>query len=505
MNSTKRVFYNTLSQYIRTVIAVVVTLYTSRIVLHNLGVDDYGIYNLVAGVIALLSFFSDSLSTTTQRYLSFNQGRGDQSMMNKIFNNSVFTQTVISFVLCIALYLCTPIVFGSMLNIPPNRIGAAKAVYYFMILSLFANFQSTPYKAALIAHENIVYASIVQILDALLKIPIAVSLIYISQDKLIWYSGLSFCIVLMNFFFYFAYCFIKYDECKSLKIRDFDISLFKDMFSFMWWMIYSSGCVAARTQGIAIFLNRAFTTAVNAAYGIGQQVAGQFAFLSNALTTAMRPLIIRAEGAGDRDKMFRLCEISCKMAFILLGCVSIPAIIHMDDLLSLWLVDVPQYAIMFCQYFLIACWIDELTLSLMFANQAVGNVKVYSLWVNTIKITTIPLTWLLLKLGYGPDVVMIGYVLIETICMISRLVFLRINIKLNVRQFIRNVISPVIIPVATTICVSIYISYYLHGWLSLINFVISPILLILLLFLIGLNSEEKTIIYSLIHKKRNEN
>ena len=505
MNSTKRVFYNTLSQYVRTVIAVVVTLYTSRIVLHNLGVDDYGIYNLVAGVIALLSFFSDSLSTTTQRYLSFNQGRGDQMMMNKIFNNSVFTQTVISLILCAILALCTPFVFDSLLNIPKERVDAAKAVYYFMIFSLFVNFQSTPYKAALIAHENIVYASIIQILDAILKIPIAISLIYISQDKLIWYSGLSFGIVLMNFFFYYFYCVFKYEECKKLNLKDFDKLLFKDMFSFMWWMIYSSGCVAARTQGIAIFLNRSFTTAVNAAYGIGQQVSGQFAFLSNALTTAMRPLIIRAEGAGDRAKMFRLCEISCKMAFILLGCVSIPAIIHMNDLLSLWLVEVPQYAVMFCQFFLLACWIDELTLSLMFANQAVGNVRVYSLWVNTIKIVTIPLTWILLKFGYGPHMVMIAYVLIETICMLSRLIFLRININLNIKNFTCNVIFPIIIPVFIAICFSSYMGNFISGWQCLINFILTPIVLIILILIMGLRKDERTVIYSLIQKKQNVN
>ena len=173
MNSTKRVFVNTVAQYIRTVIAVVVSLYTSRIVLHNLGVDDYGIYNLVAGVIALLSFFSDSLSTTTQRYLSYNQGKNDNEKLRLIFNNSLLTQTAISFLICSVLLLLTPILFNGGLNIPYERIGAARFVYYFMILSLFFNFESAPYRAALIAHENIAYASLIQIIDALLKMNVS--------------------------------------------------------------------------------------------------------------------------------------------------------------------------------------------------------------------------------------------------------------------------------------------------------------------------------------------
>lgn len=501
MSSSKRVLINTLSQYIRTVISVIVTLYTSRIVLQNLGVDDYGIYNLVAGVIALLSFFSDSLSTTTQRYLSYNQGRNDTLMMKKIFNNSVFTQTLISIVLCSLLAFCTPIVFNRLLNIAPDRIFAAKSVYYFMIASLFANFQSTPYKAALIAHENIVYSSLVQILDALLKIPIAISLIYISQDKLIWYSGMSFGIVSLNLVLYFSYCVLKYPECRGIKLFDFDLQLSKEMFSFMWWMIYSSGCVAARTQGIAILLNRSFSTAVNAAYGIGQQVSGQFMFLSNALTTAMRPLIIRAEGAGNREKMFRLCEITCKLAFILLGCVSIPAIIHMDDLLGIWLVEVPEHTAMFCRYFLTACWIDELTLALMYANQAVGNVKIYSLWVNSIKITTIPIIWLLLKFDYHLSILMLAFVIIESICMISRLVFLKINIHLSIRHFMNNVVYPIIAPIILTAVIVLYVSQYIDGWLCLINFIISPIVLLSMLLLFGLKSDEKSIIRNIITRK----
>ena len=502
MKSSTRVFVNTIIQYVRTIISVVITLYTSRAVLENLGVNDYGIYSLVGGVVTMLSFISNSLSSTTQRYLSFNHGKGDKQLMIKVFNNSIVTQTIISISLCGLLLLFTEPIFNHFLNIEPNRLSAAKIVYFLMIATLFFNLQSTPYLATLIARENILYSTIIQIVDAILKIPIAISLYYISQDKLVWYALCCGLLIVFNYICYYVYCKKHYYECQHFRFSSFDSVLLKEMFSFMGWMIYSTGCVVGRTQGIAILINKFFSTAVNAAYGIGLQVSGQMSFLSNALVTAIRPQIIKAEGSGNRKKTIRLSEMACKFSFVLMGIVTIPSILHMEDLLAIWLLKVPEHAVMFCQYTLLAIWIDQLTFPMSVANAAIGNVRIYSLWVNTIKILTLPIVLILLLMGGTVKNVMEIYVLFETICMLSRLIFLRINIGLNIIKFLKHVITPLIVPTIGTIIVCQGLSLYLQGFYVLLGFCISFIIYSTLFFFIGLMKDERSILVSFIKVKK---
>lgn len=501
MKSSTRVFVNTIVQYTRSILTIIITLYTSRIILENLGVNDYGIYSLVGGVVTMLSFISNSLSTTTQRYLSYNHGKGDKLLLIKVFNNSVITQTIISIILCGILFSFTELIFNNFLNISPERITAAKVVYVLMIVTLFFNLQSTPYLATLIARENIIYSSVIHIVDTIFKIPIAISLYYITKDKLIWYSVCSSLLIIFNFACYYIYCKRHYEECQTFSFKSFDLSLFKEMFSFMGWMIYNTGCVVGRTQGIAILFNKFYSAAINAAYGISLQVSSQMSFLSNALITAIRPQIIKAEGAGNRERTIRLSEMACKFSFFMMSMVSIPAILHMSDLLNIWLVKVPEHAIMFCQFILLAVCLDQLTSPLSVANAAIGNVKVFSLWVNSIKILTLPCAFIALKLGLPIKSIMIIYVTFETICMLSRLILLKIIIQLNIWKYVKNVAIPMLVPVTGTILLCLYISQYFNGWMCLIDFMISFIIYSGLFLVLGLKEDERSIIKSLIKKK----
>jgi Na+-driven multidrug efflux pump len=270
----------------------------------------------------------------------------------------------------------------------------------------------------------------------------------------------------------------------------------------MKWMIYSTGCIVGRTQGIAIIINKFYSTAMNAAYGIGQQVCSQMSFLSNALITAIRPQIIKAEGAGERHRTIRLSEMACKFSFVLMGMVTIPAILHMDDLLSIWLVNVPEHAVMFCQYSLLAFWIDQLTCPMAVANAAIGNVRIYSLWVNTIKLLTVPVVFIALQYGHPVNSIMIIYVIFETVCMLSRLVFLKLNINLRIIQFIKHVVLPLTIPTIVTVFSCIQISDFLSGFSALLNFCISFIIYGCMFLLCGLTNDERSILKSFLIKKR---
>lgn len=450
----------------------------------------------------MLAFIQNNLSLTNVRFLSYYKGRKDEDKLREIFNNSVITQLFLGIVLCVTLYSLTGIIFNHFLNIESERISEAKMVYYFMLGSLFFNFISVPFLSILISRENILYSSIVQIFDAVLKIPVALSLIWISTNKLEWYACWTALIIVLNFILYFSYCTIKFAECKHFSLNKFNINLLKEMFTFMGWNIYGTLCIVGRQQGIAILLNRFYSTVINAAYGIAFQVAAQLNFVANSLTTAINPQIIKAEGMGDRTKMFRLSEISCKFSFLLMSMISIPTYFYMPTILEAWLINVPEYTTMFCRYVLIGIQIDLLSLNLNTANQAIGNVKYYQICLQTIKILTLPFAWLALHYGYSARVVMIIYVSFEAICSIARVLFLHYNVKLSISNYLTRVFLKVLFPFIINISVCTLLSTHLKDWYMLITFFISITITATTIYVFGLTPDEKILVNNILIKLR---
>ena len=495
MKPSTRIIFNTSIQYVRTVISVLVTLYTARLILDALGVEDYGIYSLVGGIVAMLSFVQTSLTSTTQRYLSFHQGKGDFFMQHKIFNNSIVTQLIISVTLISGLCILQPFIFNGFLNIPADRVNAAIWVYYCMLFTLFFTMQSTPYLAVLIAHENIFYATIVQLTYSFLKIPIALILYAIPVERLKYYAILLVIVQAANYFMYLIYCKRKYKETKNIHLFSLDKQIFKQMFSFMGWSVYSTGCIVGRTQGIAILLNRFFGTVVNAAYGIAWQVSGQLNFLSSSIQNATKPQLIRAEGANDRKKMFRLAEITSKFSFLLLAFMSIPAIMEMDDLLSIWLKEVPENTVVFCQFIVLTNLADQLTIGLAYANEAIGKIRNYSLVVNSIKLLSLPAAFLFLH--YGAEVIAVMYCIlgIELLCALTRLPFLKFTGGLSIKEFSKRVFLPIIPPFCLTVILCYYYSsIFSSTWSFVGNFIISAITMGISSYFFSLCKDEKEIL-----------
>lgn len=495
--SPRRVVVNTAAQYLRALISFVVTLYTARVVLANLGVSDYGIFSVIAGVVAMLSFIQGNLAKTSQRFLAFYQGKGDKATVVKVFNNCVCTQLIVAVALCGMLLALTPVVFRWLLNIAPDRLQSAHTVYYLTVGMLFFNLLSTPYLAALITRENIVYSSIVQIVDALLKLPIAISLIYISDNKLEWYSLMMAGITVFNLLCYYGYCRISYEECKGFSFRSFDGKMFKEMFSFMGWNVYGTACWTARTQGIALMLNNFFTVAINSAYGIANQVMGQISFVSNSLTNAINPRIIKAEGAGDRPRMLHLTEISCKYSFLLLSIIVIPAVLHMDTILGIWLKEVPEFTSMFCSWILVSALVDQLTVNLNAANHAVGNVKEFNLKLYSIKLLTLPVAWLILKMGWPLVWVMVDYLAFEAVCAAARLVFIHDTTGLSYRSYFRTVLLPVLPVLAVNTAACWLVSRHLSGWWFVVTFAVSAGVTIGMTLLTASKGSEKEVLISI--------
>lgn len=499
-NST-RLIVNTGAQYARTIINLVLSLYSTRLILSALGIRDYGVFTLIAGVVSMLAFMTNAMVSTTQRFMSYHQAKSDLKGQQQIFSNSIIMHLLFSIGVLIILEIIGLFLFDGFLNIAPERIPAAKIVYQCAIAMILCSFITAPFKALLISHENIVYISIIDVLDGVLKVLLAWLLLYIDSDKLVLYGYLMIAIYLLNLLAFGSYDFIKYKECVVPRLKYFNKEYLKSMSSFVGWQLYSTGCVIGRTQGTAIILNRFFGTIVNAAFGIALQVSGAVNFISSALVTAINPQIVKAEGSGDRKKMFDLSEVASKFSFLLLGMVVIPICFVMPDVLKLWLGELPEYSVLFCRVILITALLDQITYGLISANQAIGNIGPYAMTINTIKILTLPILWVFLKNGVELVYAIWIYAALEGVCALARLPFLKYNGGLSIRQFSKNVFLKIFIPTLLLIGCYYLIEFFSPSFIVFLLIAVPiTILYWIVAYFVSLNTREKEIVNQLYQK-----
>ncbi len=501
MNSSTRVILNTTAQYMKTFVNIILTLFSARLILEALGVTDFGLYSLLAGVTSMLAFATNALASTTQRFLSYHQGKSNIEQLKDIFANSFYIQLSLGLLTLLILLFLTPYLFEGFLNVPIERLFAAKWTYIIVTVILFVTFLCTPYRAVLISHENIIYLTVIDVVDGILKVVFAVALYYITYDRLIGYAIFLLSIQLFNLLVVAIYAICKYEECSIPSIKRVRKEYIKDISSYAGWNIYSVGCVMGRTQGIAILINRFYGAAVNAAYGLGFQIAGYVNFMSESLMNAIRPQIVRSEGEGDRERMLWLSEVASKFSFYLLSCLAVPCIFEMETLLNLWLGNVPEYAVLFCRMVLIASVTDTLTCGLGLANQAIGNIKQYSLAVNSVKLLTLPTAFLCVKIGLSIFWITICYVAFEFFCAMIRLPFVRKTGGLNIVKFVKDVFVKEVIPFSVFVVISAVLVTYLNFAFSFIlTFAIAIPIYIVTIYLFGITEVEREIINSILTK-----
>lgn len=492
MNSSQRIIVNTIAQYVRTVVNIVLSLYTVRIILNTLGVVDYGIYSLIAGVTAMLAFLTNALVTTTQRYMSFFQGKNDVEKMKEVFSNSEFLHIVLGLLLVFALFSLTPVLFDGFLNVPKERIDASRFLYLIIVIILFVTFCTAPYRALLISHENILYISIVDILDGVLKLVLVLLLPIIQYDHLIVYGLLLLVVQLFNMFALGIYAFYKYEECIFPRISLLNRQYFKDLSSFSGWVIYGTGCAMTRTQGIAIVVNKFLSTVANASYGLGLQVSGAISTVSTALLNAMRPQIVKEEGAGNHQLAMERSFVLCKFSFYLMAFICIPCVVEMPRLLELWLKEVPEYAVLFARMSLIAGLADSLTLGLSVTNEAIGNVKQYNLVIASLKLLALPMSWLSVYLTGNPIFIAISFVGMEIITAYVRLPFLKKTGGLVIHEFLRDITTKEILPLLSITLVSVFVTMIFDSsYRFVVNFLLSSVVFLIAILLFGLTAKEK--------------
>ena len=503
-SNNKRVAKNTLFLYFRMILIMLVTLYTSRVVLAELGIEDYGIYNVVGGVVIMFSFLNNCMSTATQRFLTFELGRGDMERLKRVFAASLNIHIAIGILIILLAETIGLWFVNEKLVISADRIVAANWVYQFSILTFCINIIQVPYNAVLIAHEKMSVYAYISILEALLKLGIVYLLVIIPTDKLVIYSILVFTVQFIIRGIYQVYCRRNYIESRFKLF--WDKELYKQMSSFAGWNLFGSVAWLLRDQGINIVLNLFFGPAINAARGVASQVSNAvMGFISN-FQVALNPQITKDYAIGNIDGMERLSYLGIKFSFLILFTMAFPLCLNIDYVLHLWLVEVPDYAAVF----IILIMIDSLANTLfgsplMTSLAATGRIRNYQIVVSCIILCILPVGYVALKIGCDAPSVFYVSIVFTLIAGFVRFLFCRKQIGYSLRKMSRNVLLPAIGVSAVSLPLPIYIKCCWLEAQSWVNFIllcaISAFVTMLVSWFVGLRKNERQTLISTIKKK----
>ena len=481
-----------------------VSLYTSRVILHTLGVEDFGIYNVVGGVVSMFSVISGSLSAAISRFITYELGKGDKDKLIRIFSSSVTIQIGLGLIIFILAELVGVWFLNAKMNIPDGRMYAANWVFQLSILTFVINLISVPYNAAIIAHEKMSAFAYISILEVIAKLVIVYLLIISPIDKLIFYALLMATVALIIRFVYGYYCKRHFEECTYHFI--FDKELLKKMFGFAGWNFIGAASSVLRDQGGNIVINLFCGPAVNAARGIAYQINTAInGFVSNFMM-ALNPQITKSYASGDKGYMMTLIFQGARLSFYILLLLSLPVIINVHYILTLWLKIVPEHTTQFVQLVLIFAMSESISNPLVTAMLATGKIRNYQIIVGGLQMMNLPISYVLLRLGCIPETVLIVAICISQCCLAARLYMLRGMIGLSISQYLSNVYFNVLSVSVLSAIIPCAVFYYLNE--TFINFmlvcVISVICTCIVIYYIGCNNQERQFILSKVKAVRSK-
>lgn len=442
-DNNKRIAKNTLLLYFRMLFMMVVSLYTSRVILNALGVEDFGIYNVVGGVVAMFSVISGSLSAAISRFITYELGKGDQSKLNKIFSASVTIQLLLSLIVVVLIESVGVWFLNAKMTIPEVRITAANWVLQFSIITFVINLISVPYNAAIIAHEKMSAFAYISILEVLGKLAIAFLIIVSPIDKLIFYAILMCSVAVVVRLTYGHYCKKHFTECSYHFHWDKDV--LKQMFGFAGWNFIGASSAVLKDQGVNVVINMFTCPAVNAARGIAMQVNGAIYNFVQSFMTALNPQITKSYAANNHKYMMALIFQGSRLSYYILMVLALPVIINTDYILYLWLKIVPEHTVSFVQLVLLFSMSEAISLPLVTAMLATGNIKKYQIIVGGLQVLNLPIAYILLKFNFAVELVFVVAIVISQLCLLARLHLLRGMIGLHAREFLRKVYFNVLI------------------------------------------------------------
>lgn len=492
--NNSKIAKNTIFLYFRMILLMAVSLYTSRVVLATLGIEDYGIYNVVGGFIGMLAFLNGAMSSSTQRFITIELGRGDEDSLKHVFSTCVITHALIAaLVLIIAETIGLWFVLEKMV-IPDSRMTAAIVVYQCSIIISIVQIMSYPYNADIIAHEEMSAFAYISIYEAIANLGVAFLIRIGNFDRLILYAIALLVVKISVILIYRIYCKSQFIEASAKKV--FDKSLIKQMFSFTGWNLWGGLAGTLMGQGINVLLNLFFGPVVNAARGLAVQVQSAVQMFATNFQMAMNPQIMKTYATGDLNSMYSLIFRSAKFSFMLLLCLMLPLVTEIDTILHIWLESVPEYTNIFVVLTLVICMIDSVSNPFMTASAATGKVKVYQFVVGGILLLIVPIAYVVLKLGGEPYSVFVVHLMIAFIAFTARLLIVKRLINLSIRKYVSQVIFPCILVLLPSVVIAIIIKHFMpYGILySLINIIIIVVVTGSISFILGLSKNERNFI-----------
>ena len=495
LSNNKRIAKNTLLLYFRMMITMLIGLYTSRVVLNTLGIEDFGIYNVVGGVIAMFAFVNGAMANATSRYLTIELGRENWQRLKSTFSTALTIHAMIALLIII---LGETIGLWFLLNkmiIPDARLEAAMWVYQLSIVSMAVSIMSVPFNASIISHEKMSAFAYITIFDVIMKLLIVFLLLFIPYDKLKVHAILLFLTQLLNQLIYMIYCKRNFYET-SFRPK-IDKSLFKEISVFAGWNLYGNLSYITYSQGVNILLNVFFGPAINAARGIAVQVQSMiYSFVSN-FQTALNPQITKSYANGNVVYMNQLIVMGSKFSFYLLLLIAIPLMIEAPYILRLWLVQVPEHAVSFFRILVLINLTDALSTPVAISIQATGQIKTPQLITGSILMAILPVSYVALKMGAPAEAVFVIHLVSAIAAQISRIILLSHRITFSIRNYLKDVISPILFVLVVVCAISIAIYHYCYTeniWSMIMVCIATICINIIIFYSLGLNSNERRFI-----------
>lgn len=493
--NSKRIAKNTLLLYARMLILLIISLYTSRVILNSLGIEDYGIYNVVGGVVSMFSILSGSLSASISRYITYALGKGNIKELNKIFCTAINIQLILILAITILLETIGIWFLNYKMVIPAERLIAANWVFQFSVITFIINLWSIPYNAAIIAHERMSAFAYISIFDALSKLIIAFIITFNPIDRLIYYGILVLIVGIIQRYLYAYYCKRNFEECKYKRL--FDKKIIKEMFGFAGWNFIGASSVILRDQGGNILINMFFGPSVNAARGVAMSVnSAVYGFVSNFMV-ALNPQITKSYASGDLDYMFKLVFQGARLSYYILLILALPIILNTQYLLHLWLGVVPEHASLFVKLVLIFTMSESLASPLITVMLATGKIRNYQLIVGGLQLMNLPFSYIGLKIGFPPEFIFIIAIAISVICEFARLYMLKKMVGLSLKNFLKEVYFNVIIVTLVSSIAPFIIKHYVAKSSFMIFIVIcfvSVISTFIVIYFVGCTKQDRLFI-----------
>ena len=498
--NNKRIAKNALYLYCRTFVIMLISLYTSRAVLDALGETDFGIYNLVGGIVVLFAFMNSAMSAATQRYLNYELGRNDDVAVARVFSMSINVHIGITALVFLVGETIGLWFVNSKLNIPDDRFAAAMWTYQLSLIGCCVNILRIPYNACIIAYERMSFYAYASIIEAILKLSVVFLLLISFRDKLIEYSVYMMLVITMVNMMYMRYC---YKNFKTSHYNYFwDKELFKKLMGFSGWSMFGSIANVGTSQGISILLNLFHGVALNAAIGLANQVQTAVTSFVHSFQTAFSPQIVKSYASGQTSEFEQLICRSSRLSYCLVFLFAPALMVCINSILNIWLTMVPDYTASFVNIFIIYCMIDAASGPLWVSVQATGDIKKYQIIMSVLILLNLPIMLILLYFGVSPVWVVGVRAILNLMTHFGRLIYMKAYMYFPLSYYMKNVMGKIILMTILCIPLSIILSGYATSFIgTLAVFILMVLQNLLLVATIGITKHEKSLILDAIKKK----